>query len=1193
MLLGSMGNLGADTPMDRAVQLSATIQRSPPAIQLNWLPNADAISYTVSRKAPDSGTWGGGIPLSAAIRTYLDESVVPGLEYEYRVVKETSLFPGYGFICAGIDTPLVDYRGKLILIVDESQAPALQAELSHFDRDLIGDGWQVIRHDVARDANVKLVKEVITADYFADPGNVTAVLLFGHVPVPYAGDFTPDGHADHLGAWPADAYYGDTNGAWTDTTANRSTAADSRNWNTPGDGKFDQTTIPSLVALQVGRVDLANMPSFAPSETELLRQYLGKNHRFRHKLFSPISRGLIDDQFSSFTEAFAADGWRNFSSLFGAQQVVGGSWFQVLQTQSYLWAYGCGPGTYNNAGSIDVPGFVNGQSNAVFTALFGSYFGDWDTADSLLRAPLANTGSGLTCAWAGRPFWYFHQMGHGHTIGYCTRITQNNSTLYPANANARGVHVALMGDPTLRLHPVAPPTNLIATRHATGRAVLSWSASPEMVAGYHVYRAPNPKSPFERLSASLIFTTTFDDPAPVKGGVYMVRAVNLQEASGGTYWNATQGVFADLDQPVVTVTTPIAVASTLGSNSAEFIFTRSGTLISPLIVQYVLGGEAINGIDYEALSGQLEIPAGSPTEVLKIVPKVETNNDTNRTVRVTAQADNSYIVGRPASAFVVIKDSRHSFRPYSGNYRGMLGEHSATVTPGDWIVVSVTPDGSFSAVIHLGAQKFSLVGTFDSSGHFIRSLGDQLGSAVELSIDLDPGAHLLSGTITPPGNPASTFIAHRELVDTETSAARGLYTVALLPESVPSDQKAPQGPGWGTLRINRHGRGIFAGVLGDGKPFSTAAILNNEGKWQLFCRLYRNRGWIGGEVTFADDPGRSDASGRLHWKREAFQGAALYSDGFAADVTLVASRFNPNKPGDWFDYQHAIGNARWMVEGGNVTSRMEGVLTIDSSGIAPIGSEVASGFALKLNKSSGLIRGGFLHSGLNTNVKFRGVALDKSKTGIACFSGSSQTGLVTVEQNPALPGSEGGGLNGDAVRPAITIDNPPAMARIPEVAQGGVFVLPSVIVSGAAADDSGIFTVEYQVLHKGNVGGLRPAAGNDLWSFPLYITADDGGDYTVVVKAIDTNGNESVLASRDFTYVVQRNLIVTVAGNGAVSGDFLGTTTREVGRDYAIQAVPAAGEKFVGWTGSITASGSIITFTMAEGMQLHANFAPE
>ena len=95
--------------------------------------------------------------------------------------------------------------------------------------------------------------------------------------------FNPDGHPDHRGAWPADAYYGDPDGEWPDTLVDSSKASRAENKNVPGDGKFDPTFLPSDVKLEVGRVDLSQMPAFGKTETELLRRYLDKDHAFRHR----------------------------------------------------------------------------------------------------------------------------------------------------------------------------------------------------------------------------------------------------------------------------------------------------------------------------------------------------------------------------------------------------------------------------------------------------------------------------------------------------------------------------------------------------------------------------------------------------------------------------------------------------------------------------------------------------------------------------------------------------------------------------------------------------------------------------------------------------------------------------------------------------------------------------------------------
>ena len=103
---------------------------------------------------------------------------------------------------------------------------------------------------------------------------------------------------------------------------------------------------------------------------------------------------------------------------------------------------------------------------AVFVMLFGSYMGNWDGTDDLLRSVLATPTMGLACMMVGEPHWFVHHMGLGETIGYGTRLTMNNNTLYQSASNAfmRAVYINLMGDPTLRQDPICPPSGLFRLR---------------------------------------------------------------------------------------------------------------------------------------------------------------------------------------------------------------------------------------------------------------------------------------------------------------------------------------------------------------------------------------------------------------------------------------------------------------------------------------------------------------------------------------------------------------------------------------------------------------------------------------------------------------------------------------------------------------------------------------------------------
>ncbi len=451
--------------------------------------------------------------------------------------------PVYAHVLAGIGYSEREDRGTVLLVLTAGVASHAADEVDRLELDLIADGYRVQRHVVLPGDGVPDVKSAILAACASDP-TIETLFLLGHVPVPYSGN-VQGAHLDHQGAWPADLYYGELDGEWTDSIVNNTSASRPANHNVPGDGKFDQTFLPSDVDLQVGRVDVSAMQVFPDDEFALIRDYLDKNHAYRRGAFTPERRGLIDDNVGdAYGLAFAAVGWRNFTAMFGPGNVHTADYFGTLASQSYLWAYGCGGGSYISCAGVGTTAdFAANSPQVVFSPLYGSYFGDWDNTNNLLRAPLASAGQPLACFWSGRPTWHLHHMALGHPIGISTRLTQNNNHTYTVSDGTRQIHTALMGDPTLTLHVVEPVTSLTLAEEPPGSVRLTWAPAGGGVDGYHVYRAIALHETFERIHAEAITDTCFVDAAPAPGNnVYMVRARKLETAASGTYFNLGAGL---------------------------------------------------------------------------------------------------------------------------------------------------------------------------------------------------------------------------------------------------------------------------------------------------------------------------------------------------------------------------------------------------------------------------------------------------------------------------------------------------------------------------------------------------------------------------------------------------------------------------------------------------------------------------
>lgn len=544
-----------DSTFVYAVQLSALTQVSPPQITLNWeVDPYGALSYTVYRKTKAETSWGAPLATLAGSATgYADPEVTVGEAYEYEVVKAGSLgYSGYGYIFSGIEVPVTENRGTVELVVATESVLGLDSELAQLESDLVGDGWGVIRHDVSVNETPDDVRSLILNDYWAALGEINTVFLLGHVPVLQSGYLNYDGHGSRPMA--ADAFYGDVYNDWPTVLTN------------------SPSYLPSDVQLMVGRVDMYDLPGSAsptpyPSETELLRRYLNKDHRWRQKLIPVQRRALMGNRRGDEGGiATAASGYRNFEPFVGAGNTAEANiqdtapaaqrWSSLLEAGGYLWAYGNGGGQDTAIGYLGTNGIykdvwstdlVDGDAKAAFVMVFGSHLGNWDHADNIIRSVLATPTMGLASFMSGEPHWFCHHMGLGETIGYSARLTMNNSTLYLSQSNTftRAVYIALMGDPTLRMEPVGPPSELSAVAIPSG-AQLSWTASSDpSVVGYYIYRAPSVAGPYSRISGSLVANTNFSDGGlPAGTYFYMVRAIARVTNPSGIYYDPSQGIFA-------------------------------------------------------------------------------------------------------------------------------------------------------------------------------------------------------------------------------------------------------------------------------------------------------------------------------------------------------------------------------------------------------------------------------------------------------------------------------------------------------------------------------------------------------------------------------------------------------------------------------------------------------------------------
>ena len=549
-----------------SVQITAEIQGD--NLLLSWEPFDNVNNYMLYQRPFGEKGWGSAMAvLDGDVQEYLVENIGLNQLLEFRIIRNAAAAFGTGYVTAGLEVEHPHLEKGIILVVESSMAAMLPDEIDRLKTDLMLEGWKVFPIEFPRDSSPAQLKLMMQDIYFDNFGLIKSAFLVGNIPVAYSGIIGPDGHTDHVGAWPCDGFYGEMDGLWSDQFANDSNANQSRHHNVPSDGKYDQSRFPSEVDIAVGRADFSRLEHFDDPEEILLKKYLDKNHAFRMGQIEPPRRGLIEENFN-FGEAFAQSAVRAFSGFFGRDSVHLRD-FDNLKTETYLWSYGAGGGNYQGASGIsNTNNFSNDSIRSSFSMLFGSYFGDWDSTNNFLRAALA-TGNILSNAWAGRPVWLFHPMAMGFDLGRSTLLSQNNGGDYVTGFGAQQIHIALMGDPTLRMFYPEPPGELTVSE-MEGHAHLEWLPSNEdSLMGYHIYRSVDGET-MSRLTSRPITDLNYTDSCLMTGPQYQyhVKTVQLETTASGSYYNESAASANSIN--ISNVNLPTAAFEQIGDWSLYF-----------------------------------------------------------------------------------------------------------------------------------------------------------------------------------------------------------------------------------------------------------------------------------------------------------------------------------------------------------------------------------------------------------------------------------------------------------------------------------------------------------------------------------------------------------------------------------------------------------------------------------------------
>lgn len=206
---------------------------------------------------------------------------------------------------------------------------------------------------------------------------------------------------------------------------------------------------------------------------------------------------------------------------------------------------------------------------------------------------------------------------------------------------------------------------------------------------------------------------------------------------------------------------------------------------------------------------------------------------------------------------------------------------------------------TFSGQMVLGRKIYRIRGEIGPTGLAIVQHRDFTG-AFQIQITED-NRYVLSGQVVFPETSLRVGIrGYRSLSRAEADPETKRQTIFLPASADPSDPM-PDGDGTGSL-VARRGLVRVLCVLGDGTRTTFSMREMDGGRVHFFKTLYGGaaRGFVAGEYVLVEDDPLTDLSGTAYWEKGELPrpGRQRYPDGFAGNLEIVGSLYDPAEVGD-------------------------------------------------------------------------------------------------------------------------------------------------------------------------------------------------------------------------------------------------------------------------------------------------------
>lgn len=159
---------------------------------------------------------------------------------------------------------------------------------------------------------------------------------------------------------------------------------------------------------------------------------------------------------------------------------------------------------------------------------------------------------------------------------------------------------------------------------------------------------------------SVVQATVPSDPVRALAGYYILFAMVDDIPSGGRMVRITPTQTARPEMPSLSLTMLDATAAESGADTGSFRVTRTGSTTAPLTVSYAVGGNAVNGVDYNVLSNYVVVPAGSSNANITVTPREDSAVEGTEIISLALFDTAGYSASITTNLFVNLADNESS-----------------------------------------------------------------------------------------------------------------------------------------------------------------------------------------------------------------------------------------------------------------------------------------------------------------------------------------------------------------------------------------------------------------------------------------------------------------------------------------------------------------------------------------------------